>query len=182
MKIKILLFFIFFSNFAKGQYSSSKEWSKESAQFYAKEFLFKEVLDSTKEVTIFELVPLAAANSGELTTLFYKTLDGKKEGLILGFFGNMVNEFGLQYKGYRYKNIEKESAVNILESVKSNIENLKLYWEKEDFNLHFKINDLDFLVFKITGGYELRVFWNDFDATWEQTAFERSVKRFKKRI
>lgn len=179
-KFILVALFIFFYINVNAQYYSAKEFSKETAAFYAKSFLFKEVFDSTSDVTVFDLIPLAAANSGELTTLFYKTKDNKKEGLILGFWGNKWNKYGVEYKGYMYKNFPKEEAVNLLYSIKLTIEEMKNELENENANLHFKLNDIDFLVSKSNGGYDLRLFWKDFDATWEQTAFERSLKRFMK--
>jgi hypothetical protein len=44
-------------------------------------------LGSTNQVVPFEVIPLAAASSGELTTLLYKCDSKQKEGLILGFYG-----------------------------------------------------------------------------------------------
>lgn len=55
----------------------AKEYSKEIALYKSKQFLFKNILDSSPEVIQFEISSLAAASSGELTTLLYKC-DSKK--------------------------------------------------------------------------------------------------------
>lgn len=83
MKIRLLLLvftFISFSTFS--QINSNKTWfakeySKEIALYNSKQFLFKNILGSSPEVVQFEILPLAAASSGELTTLLYKC-DSKK--------------------------------------------------------------------------------------------------------
>jgi len=49
----------------------AKEFSKEISLFKAKKFLINNVLDIDNTNTQFEAIPLAAASSGELTTLFY---------------------------------------------------------------------------------------------------------------
>lgn len=175
-----LLFILFLQLNTNAQYYAAKEYSKETSAYFAKEFLFREVFDVTTDVTIFEVVPLAAANSGELTTLFYKTKDGKKEGLVLGFWGDKVNKYGVYYKGYEFKNYNKEYATNLLFSIKTIVEDLKNDWQTENTNLHFKLDDIDFLVTKSNDSFHLRLFWGNFDATWEQTAFERSLRRFMK--
>ncbi len=52
----------------------AKEYSKEISLFKSKEFLFTHVLGSIETESVdFEIYPLAAASSGELTTLFYKS-------------------------------------------------------------------------------------------------------------
>ena len=181
-KYLILLTLLGFFNTSYTQYRTIKDWSKETAVYYAKEFLFRNILDKTDftdSVAIFDIIPLAAANSGELTTIFYRTTDGKKDGLILSFWGDKVNEYGVLFKEYSYINFDKNKAILMLDLIKTSIKNNTIYWkENEDTNLLIKFEDFNFVVTKSTNGYIIRVFWKDFDATWEKTSFERSVKRF----
>ena len=112
-KYIILLTLLGFFNTSYTQYRTIKDWSKETAVYYAKEFLFRNILDKTDftdSVAIFDIIPLAAANSGELTTIFYRTTDGKKDGLILSFWGDKVNEYGVLLKEYSYINLDKNAA------------------------------------------------------------------------
>lgn len=191
MKIKtIIILFFFNSAFVCAQVRVNsnnvfvaKEFSKDIAMYNSKYFLFKDVLVTTEKIDRFEVTPLAAANSGELTTLLYKSDTKGMEGLILGFYGNYWNEAGVLYQGYSFKNLEKEKATQFLNKIESSIEeNSKFLKDDNDNNnISFRFDDMDVLIWTGSGGYTIRVFWNGFDSTWEKTAYERSKKRFEKR-
>ena len=163
---------------------TAKEFSKEISLFKSKEFLFKNVLGSTNQVTPFEVIPLAAASSGELTTLLYKCDAKQKEGLILGFYGDYWNEAGVLYQGYSFKNLEKEKAMEFLNKIVTSIEENKKFLNDngDNNNIFFKYDDMDVLIWTNAGTYSIRIFWQGFDSTWEKTAFERSKRRFEKKI
>lgn len=163
---------------------TAKEFSKEISLFKSKEFLFKNVLGSTTQVVPFEVIPLAAASSGELTTLLYKCEAKQKEGLILGFYGDYWNEAGVLYQGYSFKNLEKEKAIEFLNKIVNSIEENKKFLNDngDNNNIFFKYEDMDVLIWTNAGTYSIRIFWQGFDSTWEKTAFERSKRRFEKKI
>lgn len=163
---------------------TAKEFSKEISLFKSKEFLFKNVLGSTNQVVPFEVIPLAAASSGELTTLLYKCDSKQKEGLILGFYGDYWNEAGVLYQGYSFKNLEKEKAIEFLNKIVTSIEENKKFLNEsgDNNNIFFKYDDMDVLIWTNAGTYSIRIFWQGFDSTWEKTAFERSKRRFEKKI
>ena len=163
---------------------TAKEFSKEISLFKSKEFLFKNVLGSTIQVIPFEVIPLAAASSGELTTLLYKCEAKQKEGLILGFYGDYWNEAGVLYQGYSFKNLEKEKAMEFLNKIVTSIEENKKFLNDngDNNNIFFKYDDMDVLIWTNAGTYSIRFFWQGFDSTWEKTAFERSKRRFEKKI
>ena len=163
---------------------TAKEFSKEISLFKSKEFLFKNVLGSTNQVVPFEVIPLAAASSGELTTLLYKCEAKQKEGLILGFYGDYWNEAGVLYQGYSFKNLEKEKAMEFLTKIVTSIEENKKFLNEsgDNNNIFFKYDDMDVLIWTNAGTYSIRIFWQGFDSTWEKTAFERSKRRFEKKI
>ncbi len=163
---------------------TAKEFSKEISLFKSKEFLFKNVLGSTNQVVSFEVIPLAAASSGELTTLLYKCDAKQKEGLILGFYGDYWNEAGVLYQGYSFKNLEKEKAMEFLNKIVTSIEENKKFLNDngDNNNIFFKYDDMDVLIWTNAGTYSIRIFWQGFDSTWEKTAFERSKRRFEKKI
>ncbi|MCZ8196977.1 MAG: hypothetical protein O9267_05185 [Flavobacterium sp.] len=192
MKIRQFLLIIFLlTNFLYSQVKvnsnniwTAKEFSKEISLFKSKEFLFKSVLGSTAQVVPFEVIPLAAASSGELTTLLYKCDAKQKEGLILGFYGDYWNESGVLYQGYSFKNLEKDKAIEFLNKIETSIDtNNKFLKESSDNNnIFFKYDDMDVLIWTNAGVYTIRIFWQGFDSTWEKTAFERSKRRFEKKI
>ncbi len=189
-KISILIFFTI-SNLVYSQVKinsnniwTAKEFSKEISLFKSKEFLFKNVLQSTEKVTPFEVIPLAASSSGELTTLLYKCEAKQKEGLILGFYGDYWNEAGVLYQGYSFKNLEKDKAMEFLNKIVTSIEENKKFLNNngDNNNIFFKYDDMDVLIWTNAGTYSIRIFWQGFDSTWEKTAFERSKRRFEKKI
>lgn len=189
MKIS-LLFIISFTNvlFSQVKITSNvwvaKEYSKDTALFNSKNFLFKNILGSTEEIVQFEIIPLAAASSGELTTLLYKCEKKQKEGLVLGFYGNYWNDAGVLYQGFAFKNFEKKEAIEFLSKIQTAIEDNKKFMnqETENNNIYFKYDDIDVLICSSSQTYTIRLFWNGFDSSWEKTAFDRSKRRFEKKI
>lgn len=162
----------------------AKEFNKEVALFNSKKFLFSNVLETKETLDKFEVIPLASANSGELTTLLYKSETKQKEGMILGFFGNYWNESGVLYQGYSFKNFDKEHSIEFLNKIENAIEkNIKFLKEDNDNNnIVFMYDDIYVLIWTSSGTYTIRIFWNGFDSTWEKTAYERSKRRFEKQI
>lgn len=192
MKLKLLLVFVFLqiSNYSFSQVQATnlnyvwaaKEFSKDVAQFRAKSFLYRNVLGVNEKIAKFELIPLAAASSGELTTLLYKASDKNKEGLILGFFGDYWNEYGAVYQGYAFKNLNKDEAYEFLDKISNAIENDSKYLKDntDANNIYFSFKDIDVII--SSGGQSIRLFWNGFDSSWEKTSFERSKRRFERKI
>ena len=163
---------------------TAKEFSKDVSLYNSKQFVFQSVLGISSDVLQFEIIPLAAASSGELTTLLYKCDEKQKEGLVLGFYGDYWNEAGILYQGYSFKNFEKNEAVAFLNKIQSAIDdNNKFIKSNLDYNnIAFKYDDIDVLIYSGMQTYTIRLFWKGFDSTWEKTAFERSKKRFEKKI
>lgn len=162
----------------------AKEFSKDIATFRAKYFLFNHVLGKSEEVNTFEVTPLAAASSGDLTTLLYRSETKNKEGMILGFFGNYWNEAGVVYQGYAFKNFNREETFEFLERISNSIEENKKFLSKStDYNnIYFTYQDIDVLVSYSGSTRIIRLFWNGFDSTWDGTAFDRSKRRFERKI
>jgi len=188
LKLTVLLIFsinvCFYSQLKSNNVFYAKEFSKDIALYNSKNYLFQRVLGSTAEITKFEIIPLAAASSGDLTTLLYKSEDKQKEGLILGFYGNYWNEAGVVYQGFSFKNFDKNDAVEFLTKIQNAInENSKfLKNDNDNNNIFFTYKDIDVLIWSSTQDYTIRLFWNGFDSSWEKTAFDRSKRRFEKKI
>jgi hypothetical protein len=184
MKLKLSLFLIITNTLLFSQNYYAKEYSKDVALYNSKNYLFKTILGSTTAVENFEIIPLAAASSGDLTTLLYKSESKKKEGLILGFYGNYWNEAGVVYQGFAFKNFEKNEAIEFLNKIQEAInENSKyLKNDNDNNNIFFKYDDIDVLIWSSSQDYTIRLFWNGFDSSWEKTAFDRSKRRFEKKI
>jgi hypothetical protein len=163
----------------------AKEWSKDIALYHAKEYLISNILGVSEDVTQFECDPLVAASSGELTSLYYKCNDQNKEGLIFGFWGTFWNNAGVIYQEYAYKNFTRDSATLFLNKLNKVIEENKsyLYINKNGVknNVYFKFVDTLVLLDADEGGVRMRVFWNQFDANWDVSEFNKTKRRFEKR-
>lgn len=162
----------------------SQAFSKEIALYNVKSFLFNEILGSSSEVLKFEVLPLAAAASGELTTLIYTCADKQKEGMILGFYGDYWNKAGVVYKGFAFKNFDVVQAKEFLGKIQNAINNNYDYiqTDKTNNNICFRYDDINVLISSDAGFISIRLFWNNFDSSWGLTAFERSKKRFEKGV
>jgi len=188
MKLKLTLLIVIFTNsliFSQvnsqgGSVWMAKEFSKEIALYYSKSYLFKNILGSTPEVEKFSIIPLAAASSGELTTLIYRCENKLLDGLILGFYGNYWNDAGVAYQGFCFKNLNKDQAIEFLNKIQTaiNVNTKYLSEDTDNNNIFFKYDDIDVLIWANPTAYSIRLFWNGFDSSWEQTAFERTKKRF----
>jgi hypothetical protein len=191
MKKTLTILLLFKSIFIFGQVKTgqnnfliAKEFSKEIALYNSKSFLFTQVIGITNDITKFEIIPLAAANSGELTTLLYKCGEKQIEGLLLGFYGNYWNESGVVYQGFAFKNFNKEKSMEFLKKIDESLDNYEDYLKEDAGNnsIWFKYDDIDVLIDCPNLIYNIRLFWNGFDSSWGKTAFDRSKRRFEKRI
>lgn len=160
-------------------------YSKEISVQKGKKYLLEQVLKPDERTKKLEVYGLSAASSGDLTTLIYNaTEDDDNQGLLLVFYGNYWNEAGVQFQGYDFLNFDTEKAIDFLSTIRANTELNKDYLRKgSDSNIYFKYDDLTILA---TGNsvtfFDLRILWKDFDLKWEAGSFNRTVKRFEKRL
>lgn len=190
-QIKFTSFALLLSNMTTAQYSINrslfaKEYSKNECLFKSKTFVITEILGGfSTSINKVEIDALTAANSGELTTVYYKSEDKNKEGLVLSFFGSRWNQSGVIFTSYAFKNLTTEEAIEVLNKLKDvTVENRKYLSEEgsnNEKNLYFKYEDLSFIIY-YNLNYKIRVLWNDFDVTWDYRSFEKTLKRFKKRV
>lgn len=137
----------------------AKEFSKGIALHNAKTYVLKEILGQTNQVVKFEIDPLAAASSGELTTLVYRCVEKNKEGLILGFYGNRWNDDGVSYQGYAFKNLPAAEANEMLGKIEKIVrENFKyIDSDHDNNNIYFSFQEITFLVYTANMSTKLRV-------------------------
>lgn len=163
----------------------SAQFSKERALYKAKEFVIKSILKSSEDIVEFEIDPLAASSSGELTSLAYSCKKKNIEGLILGFSGQFWNDNGVNYTGYTFRNLTKDEALKLLQKIDGALKEHKKFINDNiyDNNIYFDFEDLTFNISSnLNSGYHIRVFWNEYDAEWTNSAFNRTKKRFEKRM
>ena len=137
-----------------------------------------------KKQVKFDIDPLAAATSGELTSLTYSCDEKNLKGFVLGFYGNYWNEAGVLYKGYAFKNFSEDTARYILLKLATLIKSETPYLTKNnENNIYFQYEDIIYLIYNdVISGPKIRVFWDGFDSEWEFTAFERTRRRFQKNM
>jgi hypothetical protein len=153
--IELVLIFAFSMSICKRSYTQvpgywgAKEFSKEIALYKAKAFVMETVLGSSSETVEFEIDPLAASSSGQLTSLVYKCPDKAKEGLVLGFYGDYWNAAGVVYKGFRFMDLPKDKALPLLEKIKRSIEEHTKYLNQDadNDNIYFEAEGMTFLIF-----------------------------------
>jgi hypothetical protein len=157
----------------------AKDFSKEIALFKAKQFVIESVLGVSGEVFQFEIDPLAAASSGELTSLVYQSPDKGKEGLVLGFYGDYWNPAGVVFKGFAFKDIPKDRALLLLDTLQKTIDGYSKFLneDRDNNNVYFQAEGMTFLVFYSGLSIKIRVFWKDFDSEWDMVAFRRTKRR-----
>jgi len=163
----------------------ANEFSKEESLYKAKEFIMTSTLGVTDEPAKFETFALAAATSGELTSLVYRSEEKHKEGLLLAFYGMQVNEAGLRIQGYGFKDLPKAKAVELLARLDAVLEKHTSYLrsDSDNNNLYFKYDDLTFLLYAPSGmEVRMRVFWGQFDSEWNISAFHKTERRMAKKI
>jgi hypothetical protein len=161
----------------------AKEFSKEIALYNAKIFVLQQVLGISSEVVKFEIDPLAAASSGELTSLAYKCGSKNKQGLILGFYGTRWNDAGVIFQGYDFLNLPSQKAQEILSKIDALIEENNKFLSADDANnLYFQIDDITFIIYRKTEGTKIRVLWSSFDSEWDYNSFKRTKKRLEKQM
>lgn len=184
---RIFLFIILSASmvYAKSQTSGfflAKEYGKELATYYSKLYLYRDVLKSPQGISKFSIDAVSAANSGELTTLTYGLDDLNKKGLIIGFFGNYINENGVQYLGYRYLNFEQVEAIEFLNLIQSTLNQNQEYLGQnpETNNVAFNYKGMTVIISNEFPGYKIRLFWDSFDCLWNIESFQRTRTRFTK--
>lgn len=198
----ILLSLILFSNSSKAQSAgeiavagaalvgityvtietSKKELAKEISQFRSKEYIINEIIGPAQDKEFqFETESLASDNSGGLISVAFNCDDIDKRGLLLAFFGDHRNQYGVSSTAYGFRYIPLEDAQNLLLRLKGVKANNKKYMSKDTDvnNVYVQFEDIKFVLYK-DGGEKVRVFWNGFEVIWEKTAYERTRRRLDK--
>lgn len=168
------------SNLVFGQSKEEEpEYTEEMALYKAKEFVAFELLDKKETLTKFRLVPLAASESAEMTTLYFQCEAQNKEGLLLGFNGEQVGKDGSVNEASDFYYIPKAKALDFLNRMEEIFEKHEDYLsdEKDQNNglLHF--GDMRLVSYQ-GGDAMIRLFWNGFDSEWEYDDCKDTKKEF----
>lgn len=198
MKIKLILLSVLACNSVVAQiaanrqetflgFIAAKEFSKTIALYKAKSFVVDEIIGgATSDVVKFEIDPLVASNSGELTTLVYKCNQKNKAGLILGFYGEYWNKAGVIYTGYAFKDLPLVKANELLAKIQLSLDSNANYIDQDydNNNITFLYDDITIIIYRSQGSQvvTMRLFWNGFDAEWNKGEFTKTVKRLGNKL
>lgn len=183
-QILTILFFGFIGSLS-AQVEGNKSYSKDVALYRAKEFLMSNVLDTNDRSIEFEVIPLVAEASGELTTLIFNCEEQNKSGLIIGFFNDKwLNPTGVNVESYSFKVFNEEQATEFIDLINKEVDKswkfLKKNWNNN--NLIVRYQDVDVLIWTSSSAPLMRVFWDGYDAEWQSLSFNRSKRRFERKI
>lgn len=185
MKIKLLIVALILSQSTIAQiptslgFALSDEFSVKNSVVKAQGFLLKEILKSPEDIVQFELERIASSMSGDLTSLIYRCEGKQIEGIILAFYGDYWNDAGDIYKGFVFKNISKNEALEFLSKISRTIEEQKDFLSKDiNNNVSFQYQDLSVVISKDIE-MKIRISWNGFDADWDNYAYNRTKRRLE---
>ena len=175
---------IFISFFSFSQESGSKIIDKKLALYQVKFFIVENVIGQNINYGKLIIDPLAAAKSSELTSIFYESVDKNIKGLVLGFY-DISNEYGVPRVIYRFKNLEYNKALELLNKIEKIIKSERNFLTADDNenNIYFNFEDLVVVIYREgpTSG-RIRIHWKKLDAEWDNTAFRRTKRRFEKSL
>jgi len=162
--------------------TDKKTIAKEISQFRSKEYIINHIIgDSNGKEIQFETEALASDNSGGLITVAFNCNEVNKSGLLLAFFGENRNEFGVLIQAYAFRYIPLAQAKELFIMIDETQERNKKYMSSENDvnNVYMEFEDIKFVIYK-DGGEQIRVFWNGFQVIWERAPFDRSKRRLEK--
>jgi hypothetical protein len=188
MKIKLIIIALIFCQSAIAQiptnmgFSLCGEFSDKNLAVKAEGFLLKEILKSPEDIVQFKLERIASSMSGDLTSLIYRCEKKQIEGMILAFYGDYWNDTGDIYKGFIFKNLPKNEALEFLSKISSTIEEQKDFLSKDNYNnVSFQYEDISVVISKDME-MKIRIFLNGFDADWDNYAFARTKRRIENNL
>lgn len=203
-KILALFFYILmtsYSHYAIAQHAAgsmgtgvlglvaANTFSKEESLYRSKSYIMNNILGLREEPLVYQVFALAAATSGELTSLVYVCAEQKKEGLLLAFYGNRWNESGVVFQAYGFKDLPALKAKELLNKIDQVMAKAIIVdpfvprSEVENKNVYFKYDDITVLIsVPGTGEPQIRIFWEQYDSEWNISAFRKTMRRMEKKI
>lgn len=188
MKIRLCLLSIIIIFKCEAQVATFKfvpypVWTKPASEYLAKKFVLDNFLGARNETVLFEVDALSSSASTELVTVAYNCVELNRSGIVLSFWGSFWNDKGYSMLGYGFKHLELDSTIMLLNRLEMEI-NYMVNITNKDFNSSFTFSNMTFLLSQLSnqeiGSVGIRVFWKDFDATWNIDAIRRTKRRVDK--
>lgn len=179
---KILLLFLYFPFISFSQEKIDKEFSAETTLLQGKKYIIDSIIgDPGINIQKVYIDGLARKNWNEVTSLYYN--GDNKEGVVLGFYSGVSNEYGLSYSQNIFKNMNRDESIKVFRTVDLIKDRDKDYLSesRKENHIYFKIGDIRFLLF-LDEGYQIIVFWNEYVSYWGGPSFEKMRRKFEKRL
>jgi len=159
--------------------ADKKELAKEISQYRSKEFIVNYLIGpaNSKEIK-FETESLAADNSAGLISVAFNCDEVNERGLLLTFFGDNRNQYGIIQTAYAFRYIPLKNAQELLKRIDEVKDRHKKYMSSESDvnNVYIEYEDIKFIIYK-DNGIKVRILWNGFEVIWERVAFDRTKRR-----
>jgi len=193
---KILIFLILLPLVAKsqdekikGELRFGRKWSAEREAYLGKKFIIEEILgeEQLNYYSKFQIEPLLASKTTELSTIYYNSNEKNKEGLLFGFYGRFWESetSGESFSGHSFKNLDTKQALGLISKIDGILRNEASYIDnyKDVNNIYFNYEDMLFLIYRKNASIlKIRIFWNGYDVEWEYNSFYRTKKKFEKAL
>ena len=104
-----------------------------------------------------------------------------KSGVVFAFWQNEFNEYNTKYKGYAFRHIDFKKGQELFAQLDNIIDDKKsIVKDGSTWNATYLWQDLYILFHKEGASNKIRVFWNGFDAEWNQSNLKTTSRRFKR--
>ena len=150
----------------------AQAFSKDISDYLTKVYIARDILKlKENEITGFEIDAVAAAKSGELTTVLYNCPKTNQKGMVLVFWNKGYYNLGL----YSFYHFEYDDALIMMQRISGAIENNKEILDEVNTSV-LKSNDIHF----IFAGSNIRLVWGEYDSLWDKSNFRTTYKKFDK--
>jgi hypothetical protein len=160
----------------------SREWNKAENLYRGKNYVITKVLDLPQDqVTPVTISAITSSKSGELTTMVYDCEKLAQRGVVFVFWNPYYNPLAedVHYLRYGYRNIEASDFEELAESLLELLEDKKGIL-KEDNNVVYTWQDIDFVFSNDQGRKSIRVIFGKYDSEWNDANLKTTIKRFRK--
>jgi len=185
MRVVYLITFLLIAqvSFAQSQKKEKPEYPKEVALYNAKMYVAEHLIRNPADsFSYYRMVPLVEGKSAEMTTLYFQCPDKVMEGLLLGFFGDQMNEEGKRMRGSAdFYYLPKDKALELLNKIEQIFEKQDDFLgdDKNENNVIFEYGDLTIVLYE-GDGQTIRIFWNGFDSEWSYSDCKSTKKKLMK--
>ena len=171
-----------------GLFNEYRKYNQDITLYEAKRYVIDSIIGRSKSPVYLEIDAIAAAKSGELTTVVYSCDSLKKKGVIFCFWSDFWNKYGTDFKGFKYKQLTNEESFSLIKIILSEVDKFRkrtysgMYYMGglmlEGGETYFDFMDMTVLLTGTKEGVSnIRIFWGNFDAEWNIGDVERMKKR-----